>query len=381
MARWNWDVAAALAFALQGAPALAADAPASVPKAAAPPPAGAEAAPAVEEPMVLEGGEEGTVFKSLQVTGEDLIRIEFERPELRVSLDPRKAPGLEWGDAEDTLKHSGVDYTAPLLSLSATETSPFAARPWFDRYRSGPVARFQPKMEDVKRWSLTIADSRSDTLAVFSGQDDPPAEIAWDGRTRQGAMVPPGVTCSYVLEAVDRAGNRRSFVGEGFVLPAYRVRTKTSEVLLFSGDELGTAAALGEATSRTAPILWGTAWLNQIEAVGAPIEVKASARSFEDATRQANQVAAALRPRVVGDPARIRTVADVRADVPARGTVAVTAALSGSVASAAPAGKQAPAATSEQKVAAPAAAAPSQAETPAAPAPKPEVKRIGSKYR
>jgi hypothetical protein len=330
---------AALAFVLQGVPSFAADAP--------PSPGPAAPTPAAEEP-VLEGGEEGTVFKSLQVTGEDLIRIEFDRPELRVDLDPRKAPGLEWGDAEDVLERSGVDYTAPLLSLSTRETSPFTARPWFDRYRSGSVARFRPQMKDVKRWSLTIADSRSDTLAVFSGQDDPPEEIAWDGRTRKGAPVPPGVTCSYVLEAVDRAGNRRSFVGEGFVLPAYRVRTNAAEVLLFSGEDLGGPAALGEIASAPAPILLETAsWLNQIEAVGAPIEVKASARSFEDATRLANQVASALRPRVVGDPARIRTVADVRADVPSRGTVAVTAALSGTTASAAPATAAKPAPASK----------------------------------
>jgi hypothetical protein len=318
MFRCNRAVPAIVAFALHGAPSFAVGAGAPAEKAAP--------APAAEE-TVLDGGEEGTVFKSLQVTGEDLIRIEFDRPELRVDLDPRQAPGLEWGDSEDVLAESGVDYVAPLAALSAAEPSPFVGKPWLDTYRSGAVARFRPEMQDVERWSLTIADSRSDTVAVFSGQGNPPDEIVWDGRSRKGGPVPPGIRCSYVLEAVDRAGNRRSFVGEGFVLPPYRLRTAAADVLLFSGEELGIAANLGDAAA-PAPILLETAsWLNQVETAGGPIEVKAHARSFEEATLLANRVASALRPRVAGDPARIRAMADVRADAPVCGTVAVTAAL------------------------------------------------------
>jgi hypothetical protein len=219
-----------------------------------------------------------------------------------------------------------VDVVAPFAALSAAEPTRFIGKPWLDAYRSGPVARFRPAMEGVERWSLTIADSRSDTLAVFSGHGDPKNEIAWDGRSRKGEPVPPGIRCSYVLDAVDRAGNRRSFVGEGFVLPPYRVRTSAAEMLLFSGDDLG-AAPLGDAAA-PAPILLETAsWLNQIETVGGPIEVKAYARSFEEATRLAQRVAGLLGPHVVGDPARIRAAAEVRADVPDRGSVAVTAAL------------------------------------------------------
>ncbi len=46
--------------------------------------------------MKLQGGEEGTIFKSLRIEGEDRVRIEFERPPLELSLDPKTAPGLDW---------------------------------------------------------------------------------------------------------------------------------------------------------------------------------------------------------------------------------------------------------------------------------------------
>src|SRR4029453_7070180 len=39
----------------------------------------------------LKSGQEGTVFKSLTVEGEDRIRLDFERPELKLDLDPAKA--------------------------------------------------------------------------------------------------------------------------------------------------------------------------------------------------------------------------------------------------------------------------------------------------
>ena len=270
--------------------------------------ANAKSAASADSTMILEGGEEGTVFKSLTVTGNDLVHVEFERPELRLDLDPRQAPGLEWGDANEMLAESGVDVVKPFVSLSANDPCPFLAKPWLNAYRSGPVARFQPKTEGVEHWWLTIADPRSDTLAVMEGKGKPPKEITWDGRSRNGSAVPPGVTCSYVLEALDRAGNRRSFVGQGFVLPAYRIHDAENETLLFSGEELGDPAALSSKSTVPAILLETASWLNQINPSSGPIQVKASARSFEEADRLSKSIASELQRLVLGDPARIQLV-------------------------------------------------------------------------
>ncbi|HMB71490.1 MAG TPA: hypothetical protein VKU85_19430, partial [bacterium] len=230
-----------------------------------------------EDSLTMQGGEDGTVFKSLTVTGEDRIRIDFQRPDLRLDLDPRTAPGLEWGDPMQVLAQPGVDLVGPLPALSSDERSPFLPRPWIDRFRTDEVVRFRPAMEGVENWSLIVADSRSDTVAVFQGKGNPPEEIAWNGVGRDGNPVPPGVTCSYVLQAMDKAGNHRSFVGEGFRLPAYRVSGGNGETLMFPASEIGAAVeaspVVGEVVSR----------LNTLEPAGGPVEVRVTASTFADA--------------------------------------------------------------------------------------------------
>jgi hypothetical protein len=282
---------------------------------------------AAEEPRVLRGDQEGTVFRSMTVTGEDRVRIQFDRPELRLDLDPRQAPGLEWGDPMSALSRSGPDLVGPLRDVSALDRSPYLPRPWLHELRSGAVARFRPDLDEVAEWRLTVADSRSDTLAVFQGDKKPPEEIVWDGRTPAGEMVLPGVTCSYVLEASDRAGNRRSFVGPGFTLPPYRIASQDGTTILFEVSRLGTPTSAAVAADIPPPILLEAAsWLNQVEPADGSIEIRVTGADYEGASALAGEISAALGRLVVGDPARIRAVADVRADVPDRGVVTITAA-------------------------------------------------------
>ena len=99
--------------------------------------------------------------------------------------------------------------------------------------------------------------------------------------------------------------------------------------LLFPAQDLGGIAALTEGTATVPPaiLLESASWLNQVEPAGGPIEVKVSARSFDQAQRLGKGIVAALTPRVNGDASRIRSVADVRPDAPVEGTVAINAAL------------------------------------------------------
>lgn len=283
-------------------------------------PAGADAAE-TEETMKLEGGADGTVFRSLTVTGEDRIRIEFDRPDLRLDLDPRSAPGLEWGDPMAILREPAVELVGPLLAGSAAAPEPLFPEPWIDRFRAGDVVRFRPELEGVAEWRLTVADSRSDTVAVFEGRGNPPGEVAWNGLSRDGTPVPSGVTCSYVLEATDRAGNHRSFVGQGFELPSYRVTGEDGSTgFLFPGAELANAS--GE----TPPVLREVAGrLGQVRPANAGVEVKVAAASFSEAEALAGRIAEFLGEYSLGDPARIRPLAEVRPDAPRGGTVAVVA--------------------------------------------------------
>jgi hypothetical protein len=87
-----------------------------------------------------------------------------------------------------------------------------------------------------------------------------------------------------VLEARDKAGNKRNFVGQGFQLPAYRL---PGPLLTFAGDaSLVPSARSTDTMRRTASplVLEAASWLNQVDA-RQPVRIVVR-RSFERGTPQ-----------------------------------------------------------------------------------------------
>ncbi|TMQ71152.1 MAG: hypothetical protein E6K80_06430 [Candidatus Eisenbacteria bacterium] len=274
----------------------------------------------------LKGSAEGTVFKSLTVEGEDRIRYDIERPPLHLDLDPSKAPGLDWGSARDVLDRTVPDFASPLVTTSSHDPCPWIAHPWLSSFASGAVARFKPELKGVERWKLTIVNARGEAVATYQGRGEPPHEIAWDGRSQAGAPVVPGLTYSYVLEAHDRAGNKRNFVGQGFKVSAYRLDTPEGPMLAFAGRELPTSDPRRPATGDAAavPLLIEAAtWVNQAPNPNRPVRVTASARSYDEAQALGATVAKQMAPFLIGDPARLQTAAEVRPDAPEGGMVVI----------------------------------------------------------
>jgi hypothetical protein len=265
--------------------------------------------------MALSGGSEGTVFGSLTIQGENRIQVEFQRPDLEVSIDPRQAPGLDWGTAMDVLDRSIPDLTTPLLSSTRGHLPRRMPRLWLTELRSGPVARFHPDMEEVASWRLVVVDSRGREVVEFSGRDHPPGELTWDGSTQDDSFALPGITYSYVFEAQDRAGNRRRLVGEGFQVPPYQVESGPELVILVPGDRVSAATApcLEEVADR----------LNLICDPLAPVVLRATARSFDEADALAERVRARLSPRLLGNPARLKVETQVEPGLAPGGSVVI----------------------------------------------------------
>jgi hypothetical protein len=296
--------------------------------AVAPLPAAAQQGEEATEPdssMALKGGEEGTVLRSLTVEGEDRVRIEFERPPLVLDLDPSQAPGLDWDSTWEILGRTDIDFLAPLIAKSAYVPSPYMPRPWLEDFQVGDVVRFKPALKDVDRWRLDIVDSRSATVAFFEGKGNPPDEIGWDGRTPDGKPAPPGLTYSYVLEAYDRAGNKRNFVGKGFKLPPYRLETKDGLVLVCSGGHMASSLKQRRAkqSAPTVMILEAASRINQIRKKDHIIRIEATARSYDEAANLASIVARSLTPLLIGDPGQIQQITEVETTAPANGTVTI----------------------------------------------------------
>ncbi len=283
--------------------------------------------------MTLHAGQSGTEFRSMTIEGEDRVHVDFGRPELNLDLDPEDVPGLTRGTALDVLDRTVPDLASPLVALSSQDRSPYTARPWLRQFATGSVARFRPAVRGVVRWKLLVADSRGQTVASFEGTGDPPKEIAWDGRTKAGAPVTPGLTYSYVFEAHDRAGNKRNFVGQGFTVSAYRVDSPSGQVLVMSGRDLvapgadGTGYGPAATGAKESPIFLEVAsWLNQSPKVREPVRVAVAARTMDQASSLANRATTALSGRVVGDPARIQVVPEIAADAPEDGVLRIGSA-------------------------------------------------------
>ena len=281
--------------------------------------------------MTIPAGQEGAVFRSLTVEGEDRVHLEFERPPLALDLDPASAPGLDWGTAADVLNRTVPDFGAPMLESSAAVATPAIAHPWLGHFMTGAVARFRPDVKGVERWKLTIVDSKGQSVAAFEGKGEPPAEIAWDGRTAGGGLVTPGLTYSYVMEARDRAGNKRNFVGQGFKVAAYRLDSVENPMMVFTGRELPAPDPTRPASSpadheAAAPILIEAAsWLTQSPTALQAVKVTATARTFEQAQSLCALVTRQMSPYLLGDPARVQAVTDVQPDAPEGGAVRIAA--------------------------------------------------------
>jgi hypothetical protein len=320
--------AAAPAAARKARPAASAKAPGTA--SASAPKAGAGetkpgAAPKSESSgdMTLKGGDEGTVFRSLTVEGEDRIHIEVERPVLKLDMDPERAPGLDRAGVQDVLDRTQPDLVSPLLTSTARDASPWVARPWHSYFQEDAVARFAPAVQGVERWRLVVVNARAESVAVFQGKGDPPRELAWDGLSSNGRPVQPGASYSYVFEARDKAGNRRNFVGEGFRVSAFRHDGPSGPVLVFSGQELARPAG---SLDETPPILLEAASaMNQL-AVSRTVRVEVAARSQDEAQALAQRIVRWMTPWTLGDPSRLQGVATVLSDAPAGGAVTIAAA-------------------------------------------------------
>src|SRR5206468_3897574 len=149
-----------------------------------------------------------------------------------------------------------------------------------------------------ERWRLVVVDARGQAVTSFAGKGSPPHVIEWDGRSGTGAPVTPGLTYSYFFEAYDRAGNKRNIVGQGFSVPAYRLEGPEGPTLLLSargrGFGLGTdregGAASAEDTVMPPILLEAASWMNQAERITGPIQITATARTYEQASQLAHAV-------------------------------------------------------------------------------------------
>ena len=97
-------------------------------------------------------------------------------------------------------------------------------------------------------------------------------------------------------------------------------------MILFGARHLASDTASQQRRQLDPPLLYEVAsLLNQEPSRGETIKIIVKARSYEQASRLGEQVAAGLNERLLGDPARIQTLTEVETQAPEDGAVLILA--------------------------------------------------------
>lgn len=125
-----------------------------------------------------------------------------------------------------------------------------------------PAKVFHVDFKDLARWKFDIFTSDGSVFRSLNGEGDPPKSIKWDGRGDSGDPLTPGEQYSYSFTAIDKAGNKRSFPGEAFSVPAIYLNTEDgiwvglSYGLLFSTNGYGLSSTADDYSSGLANLVY-----------------------------------------------------------------------------------------------------------------------------
>lgn len=92
--------------------------------------------------------------------------------------------------------------------------------PQFTNIQPTPVKIFKAQFKNLKSWKLEIFTSDGTLFRSMEGEKNPPKTIPWDGLGDNGEMMIPGHNYSYSFTPIDKAGNKRTFPGKSFFVPA-----------------------------------------------------------------------------------------------------------------------------------------------------------------
>lgn len=126
----------------------------------------------------------------------------------------------------------------------------------------GPAKVFHVDFKDLANWKLEIFASDGSKFRSLSGEGDPPQNLPWNGRGDSGNPLIPGEKYAYSFTAVDKAGNRRTFPGEAFTVPALYLSSEggvwigISDNMLFSPNGFGLSSNAEDYSSELASLIY-----------------------------------------------------------------------------------------------------------------------------
>jgi hypothetical protein len=166
--------------------------------------------------VVLQGQEADSSGSLDDVVVKEKYEVNFEEEKLPVFIETDFSNIVE---VPERLSWSVVNWNSPDGKQGNAFFEFRLSSPELTRIAPEPAKVFQVNFKNLSNWKLDIYASNGRIFRSLSGTGDPPRSIPWDGRGDSGQSLIPGDQYTYSFTAIDKAGNRRTFPGEGFTVP------------------------------------------------------------------------------------------------------------------------------------------------------------------
>jgi outer membrane protein OmpA-like peptidoglycan-associated protein len=173
------------------------------------------------------------------IKGETEVKIQDMKPYFAPQIDPfSPVNGLLVPDSyvlDDGLYHSVDSMTIP----QQFGHSSYLRVPIERNFIYGDMMVFLPSFERrVTTWELVVSNSLGETVRRVTRKGQPPAVIAWDGKTDAGEPVAPGEVYSFTFNAYDAQGNQTRIPGSPQRVNALVQQVGGEWVISIAADQL-----------------------------------------------------------------------------------------------------------------------------------------------
>lgn len=173
--------------------------------------------PVVAVAQEESAAEQGNVLDDIVV--QENLDVEFEEQKLPINLE------IEFSDIvqiNERVNWDSVDEIEGLDSGSGNDDVELRlSHPELASIHPAPVKIFNAQFKDLRHWKLELTAADGTVFRTIEGEGNPPEKIAWDGLSGSGQPLVAGRNYAFSFTAVDKAGNKRTFPGQTFTIPAF----------------------------------------------------------------------------------------------------------------------------------------------------------------
>lgn len=177
--------------------------------------------------------------EEVEIKGKFKGKITEKKPMVKLFFDPFEALAAYIKKGEyiyDKQLQMNSDLATTIYPTLASEQ---VIKPWLHGIVRDEISLFNPVYgSDVREWKLFIKDEKGSLFKQWEGEGAPPRNIFWDGRSKDGVMLNPGITYIYSAEAKDALGNVSKVIGRKLVVKGIVYKEMGEWIIALRGDRV-----------------------------------------------------------------------------------------------------------------------------------------------